>query len=107
MNSEQNDDPNEVVTVNFTILGSAFSLKVRKSQRDNLLEAVKSVQERSSSMLRSNPTLSPQQTAILTAIDSESALRAYLGANTPFQDQAFSLVRKIARVLQSASQIDK
>ena len=67
----------------------------------------KSVQERSSSMLRSNPTLSPQQTAILTAIDSESALRAYLGANTPFQDQAFSLVRKIARVLQSARQIDK
>lgn len=101
MAGEEQGDPNEVVSVNFTILGNSFSLRVRRAQRENLLEAVKSVQERSSSMLRQNPTLSPQQTAILTAIDSESALRAYLGSNTPFQEQAFSLVRRIRQVLDS------
>lgn len=99
--AEDKGDPNEVVTVNFTILGNSFSLKVRRAQRENLLEAVESVKERSSSMLRQNPTLSPQQAAILTAIDSESALRAYLGSNTPFQDQAFTLVRRISQVLGS------
>ncbi|MGN0909694.1 MAG: cell division protein ZapA [Succinivibrio sp.] len=97
----ENGDPNEIVTVNFTILGNSFSLKVRKSQKDNLLGAVEAVKERSSSMLRQNPTLSAPQAAILAAIDSESALRAYLGSNTPFQDQAFSLVRRISQVLGS------
>lgn len=101
MAGEDKGDPNEVVTVNLTILGNSFSLRVRRAQRANLIEAVEAVKERSSSMLRQNPTLSPQQAAILTAIDSESALRAYLGANTPFQDQAFSLVRRISQVLSS------
>lgn len=95
-NAPANDEPE---TVGFTILGNAFSVRVRKSEKERFLEAVKHLQDRASAMLRTNPNLSPMQAAIMIALDTEVKMLDYISANTPFQDRAFSLIHKIQREL--------
>lgn len=95
-NAPAKDEPE---TVGFTILGNAFSVRVRKSEKERFLEAVKNLQDRASAMLRTNPNLSPMQASIMIALDTEVKMLDYVNANTPFQDQAFALVRKIQREL--------
>ncbi len=97
---ERTENPNAIVPVTFTLLGCTFSLKVRNSQKQNLLDAVRAVSENTSQSLRQNPNLGPLQAAILAALDAQSRLSGFVGTNTPFQDQAFSLIRRIDGVLK-------
>ncbi|MBQ9273452.1 MAG: cell division protein ZapA [Succinivibrio sp.] len=90
----------EPETVSFSMFGENFSVKVSsKERRESLLQAVTAVQNKTSRLLRDNPTLSPQQTAILTAIDIQNSLQEFLGGSTPFQAQASTLIDKIHGVL--------
>ncbi len=94
-----NQDPNAFESANFTIMGMAFSLKVRKKEVNSLMQAVRDLQERSSALLRSNPNLTPPQAAVLIALNVQTDLNEILSNNTPFQDRAFDLVHKSRRLL--------
>lgn len=101
------DNANTIENVSFTILGNSFNLRCRKEQKENLLSAIAVIQQKTSKMLRDNPTLTPQQTAILAALEIQSSLERLLNQNTPFQDQAFTLTRKTRDQLFQAEQILK
>ncbi len=94
-----NQDPNAFESANFTIMGMAFSLKVRKNEIASLMQAVKDLQERSSSLLRANPNLTPAQAAVLIALNVQTDLNEILSNNTPFQDKAFEIVHKSRMLL--------
>ena len=95
----ENQDPNAFESANFTIMGMAFSLRVRKKEYDSLMQSVKSLQERSSALLRSNPNLTPPQAAVLIALNVQTDLNEILSNNTPFQDKAFEIVHKSRMLL--------
>lgn len=102
MSSE--DNANTIENVSFTILGNSFNLRCRKEQKETLLSSIAVIQQKTSKMLRDNPTLTPQQTAILTALEIQSTLERLLKQNTPFQDQAFNLTRQTRERLLQAEQ---
>ncbi len=97
-------DPNAFESANFTIMGMAFSLKVRKKEVASLMHAVKDLQERSRVLLRANPNLTPAQASILIALNVQTDLNEILSNNTPFQDSAFDLVHKARRLLNNGLQ---
>lgn len=86
-------------TVAFTVMGMSFNLKVRKKEIKALQQAVKDVQERTSALLRSNPGLTPQQASVLVALNLQTDLNECLATNTPFEDEAFSLIHKARKLL--------
>ncbi len=88
----------------FSVLGDSFTLRCRKDQLPELKQAVLSVQEISGRILRDSPNISPQQAAILTAIDSQSRLQRYMGGSTPFQEEAARTVKEIRAILSQAEQ---
>ncbi|MBO6259105.1 MAG: cell division protein ZapA [Succinivibrio sp.] len=93
---------NEIENISFSVFGESFTLRCRKDHKENLLAAISSIQSKTSKLLRDNPTLSPQQTAILTAIEIQSALQNYMHSNTPFESLAFESVRQTRLLLESA-----
>lgn len=97
------DQASEIQEITFSVLGDSFTLRCRKSQEQELKSAVLSVQELAAKILRDSPTLSPQQAAILAAIESQSRLQRYMGGSTPFQDQAWRLTREIKGILSAAT----
>ncbi|MBU3826752.1 MAG: cell division protein ZapA [Candidatus Anaerobiospirillum merdipullorum] len=102
-----NDTPTTYEDISFTILGNSFTLRCRKEQQADLKQAVLCIQEITSRILRDSPTLSPQQAAILAAIDSQSRLQHYMSGSTPFQDQASKTVQEIKTILlQTKAQVD-
>ena len=88
-------------TVTVSLLGESFTLRCHKSQADSLQRAVGKIQEITSKILRDNPSLTPQQAAIIAAIESQSQLQRYLDTSTPFQEQALQLIHRIKRNLNS------
>ncbi len=90
--------------ISFSLLGDSFTLRCHKQQKSDLIQAIRSVQELSARILRDSPTLSPQQAAILTAIDSQSRLQRYMGGSTPFQEEATRSITEIKSILQQATQ---
>ncbi len=94
-------DNDEIKTVTVSLLGESFTLRCHKSQADSLQRAVGKIQEITSKILRDNPSLTPQQAAIIAAIESQSQLQRYLDTSTPFQEQALQLIHRIKRNLNS------
>ncbi len=88
-----------IQTVTFSIFGESFTLRCRKDQIEQLQNSIRSIQDKTSRMLRDNPTLTPQQAAILIAIETENALQGYMHTNTPFQDEAFEILKKVRDLL--------
>ena len=84
-----------VEILSFSVFGQSYTLKCRKDQKENLLQAISVVQTKTAKLLRDNPTLGPQQVAILTAIEIQSALQNFANHNTPFQKKAFEQIRKM------------
>ena len=66
-------DNDEIKTVTVSLLGESFTLRCHKSQADSLQRAVGKIQEITSKILRDNPSLTPQQAAIIAAIESQPA----------------------------------
>lgn len=97
-----NQTASEIENISFSVFGESFTLRCRKDQKENLLAAISTIQSKTSKLLRDNPTLSPQQTAILTAIEIQSALQTYMHSNTPFESLAFESVHKTKLLLESA-----
>ncbi len=91
-----------IENLSFSIFGQSYTLKCKKEQKENLLEAINVVQTKTAKLLRDNPTLAPQQVAILTAIEIQSSLQNFTTTNTPFQKEAFDQVRKMKRSLLCA-----
>lgn len=96
-----------IENVAFSVFGESFTLRCRKGQKESLLKAIANIQTKASKMLRDNPTLSPQQTAILIAIETESSLQNFINANTPFQTEASNLILKIKATLQNSQNGNK
>ena len=91
----------EIKTVTVSLLGESFTLRCHKSQADSLQRAVGKIQEITARILRDNPSLTPQQAAIIAAIESQSQLQRYLDTSTPFQEQAMQLIHRIKRNLNN------
>ena len=94
------DSSNENVTVTCTILGENFNLRCEKNQKLKLEQAIATLQEKAKELLRDSPTLTPTQSAILVALDTEHRLAKYLDNQTPFQKDAKKLIDKIKGKLQ-------
>lgn len=90
-------DNDEIKTVTVSLLGDSFTLRCHRSKSDSLQRAVIKVQELTARILRDNPSLTPQQAAIIAAIDSQSQLQCYLDTSTPFQEKAMQLIHRIKR----------
>ena len=101
------NDQDVLQTAAFTVMGMSFNLKVRKKEIPALQQAVKDVQERTSALLRSNPGLTPQQAAILVALNLQTDLNECLTTNTPFEDEAFRLIHKARKLLNDNVQNSK
>ncbi len=98
----------EYEDLTFSLLGDSFTLRCRKEQKEELQQAVLNVQASTARILRDSPNISPQQAAILAAIDSQSRLQRYMGGSTPFQAEATKLVKEIEQVIAKArSQISE
>ena len=89
----------DIKTVTVSLLGESFALRCHKSQAASLQRAVGKTQEITAKILRDNPSLTPQQAAIIAAIESQSQLQRYLDTSTPFQEQALALIHSIKRNL--------
>ena len=98
----ESTQPEGIENLSFSIFGQSYTLKCKKDQQQNLLEAINVVQNKTAKLLRDNPTLSPQQVAILTAIEIQSSLLNFTNHNTPFQKEAFEHIRKMKRSLLCA-----
>ncbi|MCI6796473.1 MAG: cell division protein ZapA [Succinatimonas sp.] len=96
---DTNSNNDETETVSFVMMGISFNLRVKKSESKALLKAAHDVQQRSASLLRSNPSLTTQQAAILVALNVQSDLNNLLTRNTPFEEQALSLIGKAREYL--------
>ncbi len=92
----------EFVEFTFSVLGDRFTLRCRPDQERELKNAVLSVQELAASILRNSPSITPQQAAVLTALECQSRLQHFMSGSTPFQDQAWRLTREIREILESA-----
>lgn len=92
----------ELKEFTFSVLGDSFTLRCRPSQERELKNAVLSVQELAASILRNSPTITPQQAAVLTALECQTRLQRFMSGSTPFQDQAWRLTREIKEILSAA-----
>ena len=86
----------DIKTVTVSLLGESFALRCHKSQAASLQRAVGKTQE-----ITAKPSLTPQQAAIIAAIESQSQLQRYLDTSTPFQEQAMALIHRIKRNLNN------
>lgn len=93
---------NELTSITFTIMGNKFTLRCAKKQENDLKKSIEQVRNISADILRKTPNLSITQAAILTAIESQNRLQSYLGASTPFQREAKSLIRIIKKNLNDS-----
>lgn len=91
----------EIKTVTVSLLGENFTLRCHKSQAESLQRAVGKIQEITAKTLRNNPTLTPQQAAIIAAIESQTQLQQYLESSTPFQEEAQKLIHRIKQNLNN------
>lgn len=89
----------ELTSLTFSILGNKFTLRCTKQQENQLKAAIDQVQVISAEILRHTPNLSPQQAAILTAIESQKRLQRFLGSTSPFEREAKSLMKIIKKNL--------
>ncbi|MCR5084133.1 MAG: cell division protein ZapA [Succinivibrionaceae bacterium] len=85
--------------VTFTLLGENFSLRCDPAERARLEAAVEQVRTMVARSLREHPGLSPQQTAILTAIECASRLQGFLGGSTAFIDAGNRIAQEMERSL--------
>ncbi len=90
----------ELESVSFTIMGERFTLRTPATEAEHLRQSVKRVQEMSASYLRDSPHLSPQQAAILTAIEASSQLIELKERRSPLQKEASDLTASITRRLK-------
>jgi cell division protein ZapA (FtsZ GTPase activity inhibitor) len=86
--------------VSCSILGENFNLRCSPEKKPILEASVKNLQSKISKMLRDNPSISPFQAAILTALDSESNLLEFLESDTPFINQATKKILKMKAELK-------
>lgn len=93
------DDPNTSVQV--SLLGENFSLRCHKAQAESLQRAVAKTQELTSKILKSNPSLTPQQAAIIAAIETQSQLQRHMELSSPFHEKAMQLIHRIKRNLDN------
>lgn len=93
----ENDKDN---SVSCSILGENFNLRCSSEKKAILEASVKNLQIKISKMLRDNPSISPFQAAILTALDSESNLLEFLETDTPFINQATKKILKMKSELK-------
>ncbi|SPT68406.1 Uncharacterized protein conserved in bacteria [Anaerobiospirillum thomasii] len=83
------------INISFTILGENFSVRCRKDQEEALESAIQKVQDLCAKILRDNPNLTPQQGAILCALEAQSKLMAIAQGHTPFAMQAQSTLNRV------------
>ena len=96
--SDALDQKTENVT--FSLFGITFTLRVTADKIKGLRESIASIQSKSLQMMRENPTLSPQQTAVLIALESENRLRDYLENSSPFEALAQQKIETIKATLK-------
>lgn len=91
----QNDT--EMVKIEFSILGESFVLSCKAQDEENLKKSINNIKEATAKILRANPNMSPQQAAILTALDSQNQLLTYKQHKSPFILRAQRLIEEIEK----------
>ncbi|MGN1280436.1 MAG: cell division protein ZapA [Succinivibrio sp.] len=82
-------------TIECNLFGKSFNLRCADRQKKSLQEAIESLQQKASAMMRENPSLTPDLAAILIAIDAESSLIRERSTQRPFEKKAQQLMEKM------------